>query len=127
VALFRQLVEMANRGEAVGVAYAQFACLLHGVEQFDEITGRAYGQTDTPQVLRLSARVTEAAGKLPLTWNGVTILAGMDAFIWQKNRPHARPRAAFTGGPYTETEWKTVFPDGYRRLLRPGEFDGTGV
>jgi hypothetical protein len=45
----------------------------------------------------------------------------MDTFIWRKDRPHVRPQASFGGTAYTETEWKVVFPDGYRRLLRPEE------
>jgi hypothetical protein len=122
VALFRKLVELANSGEAVGVSYSQFVCLLHGVRHYEDAVGRKYFRADTPRILQLSAQVTDAAGgRVPLTWNAVTLLAGMDAFIWRQGKPYPRPRSAFSCGPYTETEWKVVFPDGYRRLLRGDE------
>ncbi len=123
VALFRQLVALAERGEAVGVAYAQFVCLLHGVERYEQAAGRPYARADTPEILRLASRVTAAAGgRPPVSRDGVTIRVGMDSFIWRKERPHPRPRSAFSSTAYTETAWKTIFPDGSRRLLRPGEF-----
>jgi hypothetical protein len=123
IALYQKLVDLANNGEAVGVSYSQFVCLLHGVQHYEDAVGRKYFRADTPPILRLSAQVTDAGGgRVPLTWNGVTILAGMDAFIWRQGKPFPRPRSAFSCGPYTETEWKKVFPDGYRRLLRADEW-----
>jgi len=120
--LFRQLVALADAGEAVGVSYAQFVCHLYGVSQYDEILHRNYARADTPFVLRIAKQVTDAAGgRTPVTRDGLTIRVGMDSFIWRKDRPHPRPRASFTGTPYTETEWKVFFPDGARRLLRPDE------
>src|SRR6516162_6073654 len=104
VALYRKLVDMANDGEAVGVSYSQFVCLLHGVYCYEDAVGRKYFRADTPRILQLSAQVTEAGGgRVSLAWNGVTILAGMDAFIWRQGKPYPRPRSAFSGGPYTET------------------------
>jgi hypothetical protein len=122
VDLFRHLLDLANRGEAVGVSYAQFVCLLHGVQHYQQVTRRKYFRADTPLILRLSAQVTEAAGgSQPIAWDGVTIVVGMDTFIWRQDRPYPRPRSAFSGSPYTETEWKKVFPDGLRRLMKSEE------
>jgi len=123
VKLFRQLFDLARQGEAVGVSYAQFVCYLHGVSSFEDIAHRSYVRADTPLVLQLAKQVTDAVGgRQPITREGTTIRVGMDSFIWRKDKPHVRPRASFTGTPYTETEWKKVFPDGERRLLKPDEF-----
>jgi hypothetical protein len=122
VQLFRQLVALADKGEAVGVSYAQFVCCLHGVSRYEKIAGRGYARADTPFILRLAAQVTDAAGgRQAVTRYGVTIRVGMDTFIWRKNRPHERPRASFASTSYSEADWKVVFPDGARRLLQPDE------
>jgi hypothetical protein len=118
IKLFQFLVDQANRGESLGVGYAQFVCLIHGAECFEEVARRPYGRADTAKVLRLAQQVTAAAGHRKLvTKNGVTLAAGMDTFIWQAKPPHVRPSSAFRGTPYTQREWKRVFPDGTRRLL----------
>jgi hypothetical protein len=122
VKLLRQLVALADSGEAVGVSYAQFVCHLHGVRHYEDAVYRNYARADTPFVLRLAKQVTDAAGgRTPVSRDGLTIRVGMDSFIWRKDRPHPRPRASFSGTPYTETEWKVFFPDGARRLLRTEE------
>lgn len=123
VELFRQLVDLANGGESVGVSYSQFVCLLHGVARYEQATRRKYFRADTPLILRIACQVTEAAGgRVPVSRDGVTIQAGMDTFIWRQGRPYPRPQSAFGSTAYTETAWKTIFPDGFRRLLRPEEF-----
>ena len=122
VRLFRHLVALADQGEAVGVSYAQFVCCLHGVRRYEQLIPRGYARADTPLVLRLAQQVTEAAGgRPPISRYGTTIRVGMDSFIWRKNRPHVRPQASFATTSYTEAEWKVVFPDGARRLLKPDE------
>jgi hypothetical protein len=121
VRLFWQLFALADAGESVGVSYAQFVCHLHGVSRYEQAVGRNYGRADTPFILRLAGQVTAAAGgRQPVTRYGVTIRVGMDSFIWRKDRPHPRPAVSFASTPYTESEWKVVFPDGARRLLQPG-------
>jgi hypothetical protein len=122
VDLFWQLVALADAGEAVGVSYAQLVCRVHGVARYEQVLHRNYARADTPFVLRIAEQVTDAAGgRTPVSRDGVTIRVGMDSFIWRKDPPHPRPRASYSGTPYTEAEWKKVFPDGARRLLRPGE------
>jgi hypothetical protein len=122
VKLFQQLVALADAGEAVGVSYAQFVCYLHGVSRYEQVMHRNYARADTPFVLQLAQQVTDSAGgRQPVSRYGVTIRVGMDSFIWRKNRPYARPQAAFGSTSYTEADWKMIFPDGARRLLRPEE------
>ncbi|MFO0892843.1 MAG: hypothetical protein U0790_27340 [Isosphaeraceae bacterium] len=118
--LFNHLVDRANRGESVGVGYAQFACCVHGAERFVEIFGRPYLPSDTKYVLDLAHRVTERAGQRSVVKNGVTRDVGMDTFIWRSEFPHERSSKAFST-PSAEETWKKVFPDGGRRLLKPDE------
>jgi hypothetical protein len=120
VRLFRQLVGLADAGESVGVSYAQFVCHLYGVTRYEQAVRRKYFRADTPLILGLAGQVTAAGGgRQPVTRYGVTIRVGMDSFIWRKDRPHPRPAVSFASTPYTESEWKVVFPDGARRLLQP--------
>ena len=121
IKLLNRLVERANRGESVGVGYAQFVCCVHGVESFQEVFNRPYLPSDTAYVLRLAHRITAAAGRKRVAKNGVKLEAGMDTFIWQSKPPHRRPSKAFESTPYTEEDWKTAFPDGTRRLLNRTE------
>ncbi|MFO0892831.1 MAG: hypothetical protein U0790_27280 [Isosphaeraceae bacterium] len=114
--LFGFLVEQANRGDSLGVGYAQFACLVHGVDEFREIFDRAFCQADVSYVLSLAHRVTAAAGRKRVEKNGVVLHVGMDTFIWRSRSPHPRPSRAFKDTPYTEEEWKRAFPDGTRHL-----------
>jgi hypothetical protein len=117
VKLLDHLVERATRGESVGVGYAQFVCCVHDAESFQEVTKHPYTPADTANVLDLAHRITKEAGRKPVAKNGVELKAGMDTFIWLAERPHLRPSEAFKSTPYTEEEWKKVFPDGTRRLL----------
>jgi hypothetical protein len=117
VKLLNHLAEQANRGESVGVGYAQFVCCVHGVKSFQEVTKHPYTPADTANVLDLAHRITKEAGRKLVAKNGVVLEAGMDTFIWLAEPLHPRPSKAFESTPYTEEEWKTAFPDGTRRLL----------
>jgi hypothetical protein len=118
VRLFQHLADLANRGDAVGIGYAQLVSCVHGVDNFQDVTNRKYAQSDTPHVLRFAQQITEeSGGAVRLTRGNVTIAAEMDAFVWRKESPHDRPACAFEGTSYTSQEWREVFPDGERRLL----------
>jgi hypothetical protein len=120
--LFEKLVDLANAGHSYGVGYAQFLCCVPGTATFRELAGRQYqNQKDTPHALRLAQEITRAAGgRRPVTKNGLTIMAGMDTFIWSAGGVHDRPAGAFRGTmqpPYSREEWRAIFPDGTRKLL----------
>lgn len=120
VELFSHLADLANRGEPTGVGYAQFPEIVHGVD-FRNIIGRRYATSDTGPVLTLASQITEAAGgKKSLTRDGVTISAGMDAFIWNK-RTKDRREAAFRDAGYSRAEWEVVFPKKERSFLTPDQ------
>jgi hypothetical protein len=117
VKLLNHLVERANRGESVGVGYAQFVCCVHGVKSFQEVTKHPYTPADTANVLDLAHRITATARRKLVDKNGVVLEAGMDTFIWLVEPPHRRPSEAFESTPYTEEEWEKAFPEGDRHLL----------
>lgn len=124
VRIFRHLAERANAGEAVGIGYAQLVCAVHGVQEFRQVANRKYSQSDTRNVLWLTRQITEAAGgSIALTRNNVTINADLDAFVWRKQRPHARPSQAFNEAEHTQEEWLAIFPDGERHLLTNAQCD----
>jgi hypothetical protein len=123
VELFRELARLANGGAAVGIGYAQFACLLHGAGSFEQLIGRQYLPSDSTAVIGLAHKVTAAAGgRTAVTRGDTTIQAGMDTFIWSVQPPFDRPAKAWTSHwgklPYTPEEWRRVFPEGVRRLYR---------
>jgi hypothetical protein len=101
VKLLNHLAEQANRGESVGVGYAQFVCCVHGVKSFEEVTKHPYTRADTANVLDLAHRITREAGRKPVAKNGVKLKAGMDTFIWRAKPNHPRPSKAFESTPYT--------------------------
>lgn len=126
VRLFRRLAEQANRGNAVGIAYGDFIAFLHGKASFREVAGRNYLPGDTRTVIELAWSVTEAnGGRIEVAAGGRTIRSGMDTFIWASSPPYGRPEKAFRNPkctlPYSRTDWKAVFPDGLRRMIKPGE------
>jgi hypothetical protein len=122
VRLFEYLAGRANGGDCVGIGYAQFVCFIHGVARFQDVANRQYLPSDTPHVVSLAHQVTAAAaGRRPVSRGSVLIQAGMDAFIWLAKRPYDRPQPAFQATPYTEQDWRTIFPDGARRLITLGE------
>lgn len=122
--LFRYVAEQANKGDAVGVGYAQFIKIVHRVDSFKDVVNRNYAQSDTPNVLGLAAQVTrECGGPIEVTRGDVTIQASMDAFIWSQSNGHDRPAAAFRTMPYTNDDWKAIFPDGQRRLISNADLE----
>jgi hypothetical protein len=121
VQLFKALAREASRENAIGVGYSRFVELVYGAP-FVAIVGRTYKPSDSAFVIRLASFITDSAGgRISVTRGPVTINAGMDTFIWQKERPHDRSDKAWTVGwakiPYTKPEWRAVFPDGQRRLV----------
>jgi hypothetical protein len=126
VRLFRYLAEQANRGNVVGIAYSDFVAFLHGKGSFRDVAGRNYLPGDSPEVIELAWSVTEAnGGRIAVTAGERTIRSGMDTFIWASRPPYDRPEKAFRNPkgtlPYTREDWKAVFPDGLRRMIKPGE------
>jgi Domain of unknown function (DUF4145) len=125
VRLFRYLAAQANRGKPVGISYGDFIAFLHGKGSFQEAVGRDYLPGDSGAVIELAWSITRAnGGRITLAADGRTIQSGMDSFIWQSRPPHKRAEAVFDNPkctlPYSPTDWKAVFPDGQRRLVKPG-------
>ncbi len=126
VRLFAHFVEVANRGEAVGISYGGFIAYLHGVEEFREVAGRNYLPGDNEAVVRIALNITsEAGGRKEVSRSGRSIRAGMDTFIWRAKSPFDRPARAWLSSrfsiPYTREQWLSVFPDGARRLITVAE------
>jgi hypothetical protein len=126
VRLFRYLAELANRGNAVGIAYGDFIAFLHGKGCFREVAGRNYLPGDSGTVIELAWSITEAnGGRIEVAAGGRMIRSGMDTFIWASSPPYVRPEKAFRNPkcalPYSRREWAKVFPDGLRRMIKPGE------
>jgi hypothetical protein len=121
VQLFKALASEARRGSALGVGYSRFVELVYGAP-FTAVVGRTYKPSDSAFVIRLASFITDSAGgRIAGTRGPVTINAGMDTFIWPKDRPHERSDKAWAVGwakiPYTKPEWRALFPDGQRRLV----------
>lgn len=122
VKLFDCLCGLQAAGNSVGVGYAQFVERIFSVSKYSDIVGRNYATSDTRYVLQLAHQITnEAGGRRRISRGSTEIAAGMDTFIWPSRAAHMRSEAAFAATPYTLQEWLTVFPDGERRLLLPGE------
>ena len=118
IRLFNELVQRANRGEAVGISYKGFVEHVHAVP-FAELRRRAWSQSDTSDALQLAHQITAAAGRQEVRRGATVIKAGMDTFIWQKKWPHERSQNAWRAGlPYSREEWSTVFPHGQRRVIQ---------
>ncbi len=129
VRLFRYLAQQANRGKAVGIAYGDFIAFLHGKRSFGEVAGRNYLPGDSGAVIALAWSITdENGGRITVTANGREIRCGMDTFIWSSNPPYDRPEKAFNNPkcalPYSRADWKAVFPDGRRRMIKSVELAG---
>jgi hypothetical protein len=124
--LFHFVADQANRGRAVGISYADFIAFLHGRTAFHELAGRKFLPSDTGTALTLASSITAAnAGRIAVTAGGKTIDTGMDTFIWAASAPWDRPEKAFLNPkhsvPYSRADWKAVFPDALRRMIRPAE------
>ncbi|MBS1827128.1 MAG: hypothetical protein JST93_17555 [Acidobacteria bacterium] len=128
VRLFQYLVDLANRGEAVGISYDTFLAYLDGALDFRSMTGRNYLPSDTGLVLDRAAEVTALAGRRTVRRGERSIEAGMDTFIWHKPKPHHRPVEAWANEnhivPYSREDWLGIFPDGERRLIGAEELAG---
>jgi hypothetical protein len=123
VRLFTYLAEAANRGDAVGISYGGFIGYLHNVAEFRDVAGRNFLLTDAMTAIRIAWSITEAAGgRKNVARSGTVVDAGMDTFIWNKKRPFDRPAGAWNYSlPYTREQWRSVFPDGARRLIEVEE------
>jgi hypothetical protein len=120
--LFAYLVDAANSGDALGIAYSDFIAYLHGAASFRELAGRSYMPGDTADVLCAAEAVTaRAGGRKRVGRAGRTIDAGMDTFIWSSKPPFDRPEAAWCGSrfgiPYSRADWLLVFPREARHLV----------
>lgn len=126
VRLFRYLAGQANRGNAVGISYGDFIAFLHGKASFREVANRNYLPGDNGPVIEQAWRITEAnGGKITVVAGGRKIPCGMDTFIWASKAPYDRTEKAFHNPkctlPYSRADWKAVFPDGLRRMIKTGE------
>lgn len=126
VRLFRYLAERANCGRAIGISYSHFLAFLHAKGSFREVAGRNYLPSDSGAIIELAWSVTAAnGGRIPVTGAGRTVQSGMDSFIWASSAPYDRSEKAWHNPkctlPYSRTDWKTVFPDGVRRMISPDE------
>jgi hypothetical protein len=116
VALFEELVALANRGQPTGIDYAWFVATING-RPFEEVRGRSFTPGDAGATVALAQRVTAGAGGRKTVRRGsVAIEAGMDSFVWSQKAE--RSEKAFDGRhgqlPYSRREWLAVFPDGER-------------
>lgn len=121
VELFEELVKRNNAGALTGVSYQQFVELVHGMP-FRAVCGRTYKPGDTAYVIELAYLITAASGgRKPIARGPAELDAAMDTLIWNGKRPHARDARAWANSrlplPYTEGEWRAVFPNGMRALL----------
>jgi hypothetical protein len=126
IELFRYLVDLARQGSAIGIPYGGFIAHLHGVDEFRTVAGRPYAPSDNAAVITIAYIVTdEAGGRQNISRAGGSINAAMDSFIWSGKPPFDRsPRAWLNYRfqlPYTTDEWRSVFPDGARRLITRAE------
>jgi hypothetical protein len=123
IRMFTYLAEMANLGHAVGISYGGFIAYLHGATEFQQVAGRNFLPSDSMEVVSIAWKITEAAGgRKKVVRLGTAIDAGMDTFIWKKDPPFGRPAGAWNYSlPYTRQQWLSIFPDGVRRLMTPGE------
>ena len=120
--LFAYLVDAANRGAALGIAYSDFIAYLHGAVSFRELAGRGYRPGDTADVLCAAEAVTaRAGGRKTIRRAAHTIDAGMDTFIWSSKPPFDRPEAAWRASrfriPYSRADWLSIFPREARHLV----------
>jgi len=123
IRLFAYLVEAANGGDAVGISYDGFIAYLHDATGFRQVAGRSFLPSDSAAAVRIASKITESAGgRQKVVRSGTTIDAGMDTFIWRKERPFDRPAAAWHYPiPYTRDQWLSVFPNAARRLITSEE------
>ena len=74
-------------------------------------------------MIELAWSITNAnGGRIEVTAGGRTIQGGMDNYLGARP-PHDRPEKAWRNPkctlPYSREDWKAVFPDGLRRMIKP--------
>jgi hypothetical protein len=125
--LFRYLAAQANKGRAAGISYDRFISFLHGKAQYSDVMKRNYAQSDTGRIIDIAHEITLSVNRIEVKRGATSINAGMDTFIWQKARPHDRSKKAFSNPkytlPYFPEDWRRVFPDGLRELVKESELE----
>jgi hypothetical protein len=125
--LFRYLAAQANKGRAVGISYDRFISFLHGKPQYSDIMNRNYAQSDTNRIIGIAHEITDSVSRIEVKRGATSIKAGMDTFIWQKANPHDRSRSAWNHPnytlPYCPEDWRRVFPDGLREMVKDRELE----
>jgi len=125
--LFRYLAAQANRGRAVGISYDRFISFLHGKPRYFDVMSRNYAQSDTNSIIDIAHEITGSIGRVEVKRGSISIQAGMDSFIWQKAHPHDRSKGAWNRPnytlPYSSEDWRRVFPDGLREMVKDHELD----
>ena len=125
--LFRYLAGQANKGRAVGISYDRFVSFLHGKPKYSDVMNRNYAQSDTNRIIDIAHEITDSVGRIDVKRGAVLISSGMDTFIWQKAHPHNRSQGAWNHPvytlPYGPEEWRRVFPDGLREIVKDRELE----
>ena len=125
--LFRYLADQANKGRAVGISYDRFISFLHGKPRFFDVMNRNYAQCDTNRIIDIAHEITDSVGRIEVKRGATSIKAGMDTFIWQKKKPHDRSKGAWNHPkytlPYSPEDWRRVFPDGLREMVKERELE----
>jgi hypothetical protein len=118
----------ANRADSVGIGYGDFIAFIHGKASFQEVAGRNFLPGDSPAVIDLAWSITKLnGGRIDVAAGELTIKSGMDSYIWQSKHPYDRSEKAFSNPkcrlPYSREDWKKVFPDDTRRLIKTEELE----
>jgi hypothetical protein len=125
--LFRYLAAQANKGRAVGISYDRFISFLHGKPKYSDVMTRNYAQSDTNRIIDIAHEITDSVGRIEVKRGATSIKSGMDTFIWPKASPHDRSKGAFNNPkytlPYSPEDWRRVFPDGLREMLKERELE----
>jgi hypothetical protein len=125
--LFRYLAAQANKGRAAGISYDRFVSFLHGKSRYFDVMGRNYAMADTNRIIDIAYEITGSVGRIEVKRGATSIKAGMDTFIWRKASPHDRSMGAFNHPkyklPYSPEDWRRVFPDGLREILKDRELE----
>lgn len=88
---------------------------------------RNYAQSDTNRIIEIAQEITDSVSRIEVKRGSTAIKAGMDTFIWQKAIPHDRSLSAWSHAkytlPYSPEDWRRVFPDGLREMVRDRELE----
>jgi len=125
VQLFRFLVERRNEHkECLGILLPDFISFIYDADykSYREVRGKNFSPEDIPWVLEHANEVTEEERPLVIGDVGRTIIrAGMEAFIWDRNRN--LPDMSLDTRSYNRRAWSSVFPASQRTLLGADEFE----